>query len=92
MAYGGAVREAARTRKCVVMAHAGELVAKMEWLLQEVDKKNEELVRKNAEIELVRQETARLQSATEQDGGSGHLATQVHVSRSLTTEEKAELT
>lgn len=61
------------------MAHGGELVAKMEWLLQEVDKKNDELMRKTSEVDHLRQEAARLLSATGQDGSSGHLAVQVQV-------------
>jgi|EP01047_Picozoa_sp_COSAG01_P062818 hypothetical protein len=66
----------------------GELVRRMEWLLQELEKKEGELSRKSAEAERLQQESSRLKSSgtgTTTGGlGSGSLAQQAQV-RGLST-------
>ena len=67
-----------------------ELVSRMEWLLQEVDKKTAELMRKTSEAESLQQETARMMSAASNDSGpsSDRLMQQVQVSSDVADREQ----
>ena len=67
-----------------------ELVSRMEWLLQEVDKKTAELMRKTSEAESLQQETARMMSSASNDSGpsSDRLMQQVQVSSDVADREQ----
>ena len=65
-----------------VMASQGELVARMEWLLEEVDKKNAEMQRKQAEHHRVMQEKAHMQ-ATSGGGAEGGSASSARLAQQV---------